>query len=136
MNEPLATPTASVAQPHPIISPPPATAWKVFVAEGDDLSFDDDPLGFDCFDAVGYPDIVGNLEDDPEPDTIQPPGEPRISLTDYVDSQVSYYRSLGTEAADLIARTLIALRQEIVFFRARSVLEYLDRKDAQEAGLV
>jgi hypothetical protein len=57
-------------------------------------------------------------------------------LVDYIDSQVSYYRSLGTEAADLIARTLIALRQEIAFFRARSVLEYLDRKDAQEAGLV
>jgi hypothetical protein len=132
---------ASIEQPVPsppatIVDPPPATAWKVFVADGEPIEFDDDPLGFDCFDAVGYPDIVGNLEDDPAQDTIQPPGEPRISLVDYIDSQVSYYRSLGTEAADLIARTLIALRQEIAFFRARSVLEYLDRKDAQEAGLI
>jgi hypothetical protein len=128
---------ASIEQPVPsppatIVDPPPATAWKVFVADGEPIEFDDDPLGFDCFDV----DAVGNLEDDPESDAIQPPGEPRISLVDYIDSQVSYYRSLGTEAADLIARTLIALRQEIAFFRARSVLEYLDRKDAQEAGLI
>jgi hypothetical protein len=128
---------ASIEQPVPsppatIVDPPPATAWKVFVADGEPIEFDDDPLGFDCFDV----DIGGQPRGRSRPDTIQPPGEPRISLVDYIDSQVSYYRSLGTEAADLIARTLIALRQEIAFFRARSVLEYLDRKDAQEAGLV
>jgi hypothetical protein len=57
------------------------------------------------------------------------PGEPGLPLTDWIEAQASWYRSLATDAADLVADALTELARTVRLTRAATVIEYLDRAE-------
>lgn len=61
--------------------------------------------------------------------TLPPPSEPGLPLGEWVAVQASYYRSLGTDAADLVAEAIEGLSRGLRATGARDVATYRDRVD-------